>query len=109
MIVRVTTTSRRQQRYDHRLRDLVRRTGDVTLATALGVPHSTARGWSRAAPTVVMSLEVADLTEPELRQEILRLRRRVQKLAALLRLALALLQTSGFRRSDARLFSVRQG
>jgi putative transposase len=103
MIVRVTTTSRRQQRYDHRLRDLVRRTGDVTLATALGVPRSTARGWSRAAPTVVMSLEVADLTEPELRQEILRLRRRVQKLAALLRLALALLQTSGFRRSEARL------
>jgi hypothetical protein len=96
MIVRVTTTSRPQQRYDHRLRDLVRRTGDVTLATDLGVPRSTARGWIRAAPTVVMSLEVADLTEPELRQEILRLRRRVQKLAALLRLALALLQTSGF-------------
>ena len=103
MIVRVTTTSRPQQRYDHRLRDLVRRTGDVTLATDLGVPRSTARGWIRAVPTVVMSLEVADLTEPELRQEILRLRRRVQKLAALLRLALALLQTSGFRLSDARL------
>ncbi len=103
MIVRVTTTSRPQQRYHHRLRDLVRSTGDVTLATDLGVPRSTARGWIRAAPTVVMSLEVADLTEPELRQEILRLRRRVQKLAALLRLALALLQTSGVRRSDARL------
>jgi hypothetical protein len=39
---------------------------------------------------VVVSLEVADLTEPELRQEILQLRRRVEKLAALLRLALAL-------------------
>ena len=103
MIVRITTTSRPQQRYDHRLRDLVRRTGDVTLATDLGVPRSTARGWIRAAPTVVMSLEVADLTEPALRQEILKLRRRVQKLAALLRLALALLQTSGFRLSDARL------
>ena len=64
MIVRVRTTSRPQQRYDHRLRDLVRRTGDVTLATNLGVPPSTARGWSRAAPTVVMSLEVADGTEP---------------------------------------------
>ena len=42
MIVRVTTASRPQQRYDHRLRDLVRRTGDVTLATDLGVPRSTA-------------------------------------------------------------------
>ena len=103
MIVRVTTTSRPQQRYDHRLRDLVRRTGDVTLATDLGVPRSTARGWLRAAPTVVMSLEVTDLTEPELRQEVLGLRRRVKKLTALLRFALALLQTSGFRLTDARL------
>jgi len=50
-----------------------------------------------------VSLEVADLTEAELRQEILKLRRRVEKLAALLRLALALLQTSGFRVSGARL------
>jgi hypothetical protein len=35
---------------------------------------------------VVVSLDVADSTEPELRQEILKLQRRVQKLAALFRL-----------------------
>ena len=52
---------------------------------------------------MVVSLEVGDLTERELRQEILTLRRRVEKLAALLRLALALLHTSGFRLSGARL------
>ena len=63
------------------------------------VPRSTARGWLGAAPTVVVSLEGADLSEPELRQEILKLRRRVEKLAALLRLAMALLHTSGFRLS----------
>src|SRR5918994_3188101 len=103
MIIRMRSTSRPQQRYDHRLRDLVQRTGDLTIATALGVPRSTARGWRGAAPTVVVSLEVADLTEPELQQEILKLRRRVEKLAALLRLALALLQTSGFRLSGERL------
>jgi hypothetical protein len=51
----------------------------------------------------VVSFEVADLPEAELRQEILKLRRRVEKLAALLRLALALLQTSGFRLSGERL------
>ncbi len=88
----MTTTTRPQQRYDHRLRDLVHYTGDVTLATDLGVPRSTARGWLGAAPPVVVSLEGAALTEPALRQEILRLRRRVQKLAALLRLVLALLR-----------------
>src|SRR5262249_14292310 len=82
--------------------DLVQRTGDLTIATDLGVPRSTARGWLAAPPTVV-SLDVASLTEPELRQEILKLRQRVDKLAALLRLALALVQTSGFRLSRARL------
>jgi len=51
----------------------------------------------------VVGLDVVDLTEPELRQEVLKLRRRVQKLSALLRLALALLRTSGFRLTGERL------
>ena len=88
-IILMPTTTRPQQRYDHRLRNLVQRSGDVTVATDLGVPRSTARGWLGAAPTVVVCLDVADLTESELRQEVLKLRRRVQKLTAVLRLALA--------------------
>jgi len=51
----------------------------------------------------VVGLDVVDLTERELRQEVLQLRRRVQKLSALLRLALALLRTSGFRLTWERL------
>jgi hypothetical protein len=70
MIMSLPTTARPQQRYDHRLRHLVQRTGDVTVATDIGVPRSTAREWLGAAPTVVVCLEVADLTEPELRQEL---------------------------------------
>ena len=58
MIVSVATTARPQQRYDHRLRSLVQRTGDATVATDLGVPRSTARGWLSAAPTVVVGLDV---------------------------------------------------
>jgi hypothetical protein len=61
-----------------------------------GVTRSTARGWLGVGPTVVMSLDVVDLTGPELRQEILKLRRRVQKLTALLRLVLTLLRASRF-------------
>ena len=99
----MSTTGRPQQRYDHRLRNLVQRTGDVTVATDLGVPRSTARGWLGLAPTIVVGLDVADLTEQELRQEVLNLRRRVLKLRALLRLVLALLRTSGFRLTGARL------
>ena len=33
MMIRMATTSRPQQRYDHRLRDLIQRTGDLTIAT----------------------------------------------------------------------------
>lgn len=106
------TTARPQQRYDHRLRELVHRTGDLTIATDLGVPPSTARGWLGTAPTVVVSLEVADLTELELRQEVLTLRRRVQKLAALLQLALvpaARLQPSRCQASDGSMVAISWG
>jgi hypothetical protein len=37
-----------------------------------------------------------ELTEPELRQEVVKIRRRVRKLMALLRLVLALLKRPGF-------------
>lgn len=47
---------RRQQRtYDHRLRELVRETGDLTVATKLGVPRSTAAGWLRGGKQDVIT------------------------------------------------------
>jgi hypothetical protein len=64
-----------QQRYDHRLRDLVQRTRDVTIATDLGVPRSTARGWLGKTPKVVVSLDMTDLRASELQQEVLEARR----------------------------------
>jgi hypothetical protein len=103
MIIPMTTTRRPQQRDDHRLRDLVQGTRDVTVATDLGGPRSTARGWLGKAPKVVVSLDVTDLRTPELQQGIVRLRRRVKKLTALLRLALALLRCSGFTLTHERL------
>jgi hypothetical protein len=103
MIIPMTTTGRLQQRYDHRLRDLVRGTGDVTIATDLGVPRSTARGWLGKAPNVVVSLDLTNLKASELQQEVLELRPRVKKLTALLRLALALLRSSGFTLTHERL------
>src|ERR1700676_5175734 len=103
MITLMPTTARPQQRYDHRLRHLVHRTGDVTVATNLGVPRSTARGWLGAAPTVVVCLVVSHLTEPSLGQELFTLRRRVQRLPALLRRGLAVLPRAGFRRQGQRL------
>jgi hypothetical protein len=69
----MTTTRRLQQRYDHRLRDLVQRTGDVTIAMDLGVPRSTVRGWLGKAPKAVVSLDVTNLKTSELQQEVLEL------------------------------------
>ena len=103
MIIPMTTTGRLQRRYDHRLRDLVQGTGDVTIAANLGVPRSTARGWLGKAPKVVVSLSVTNLKASELQQEVLELRRRVKKLTALLRLALALRRSSRFTLTHERL------
>ena len=50
---------------------------------------------------------MTELTELELRQEVLKLRRRMRKLTVLLRLALALLQASRFRLTLARLTDVQ--
>jgi hypothetical protein len=36
-MISALTTARSQQRYDHRLRELLHRTGDLTIATDLGV------------------------------------------------------------------------
>ena len=37
MIISMPTTARLQQRYDHRLRNLAQRTGEVTVAIDLGI------------------------------------------------------------------------
>src|ERR1700674_1098806 len=50
-----------------------------TIATDLGVPHSTTRGWLGRAPKVLVSLDVTDLRAAELQQEVLELRRRGKK------------------------------
>ena len=79
------------------------RTAD-NLRLVAGKHHSVlANDRLRKAPKVVVSRDVTDLKESELRQEVLELRRRVKKLTAVLRLALALLRSSGFRLTPERL------
>src|SRR5262249_30862405 len=62
-----------------------------------------ARGWLGQPPKVVVSLDVTDLRALELQQEGMELRRRVKKLTALLRLAVALLRSSEFTLTRKRL------
>lgn len=85
-------TTRRQRRYDHRLVELVRRTGDVGQATKHGVPRSTAAGWLARPNGEVVSLPHLDEPEPELRIRVARLEKRVERLRAMLAIAIALLR-----------------
>ena len=55
-----------QNTYDHRLRDLVQRTRDMTLATSAGVPRSTASGWLREPNRTTISIETLSMEEQDL-------------------------------------------
>lgn len=84
--------ARSHQTYDHRLRDLVRQTRDVTVATSVGVPRSTANGWLRESPRATVTVDALSMDGQDLQVEILRLRRRVRKLRAVLRILIAVLR-----------------
>ncbi len=90
----MNSNSRTQRRYDHRLRELVRSTGDIKHAIQRGVPRATARRWLTSTRTEVVSVDVVEMDNLLLQQEVLTLRRRVERLTALLRLLVVLLKVS---------------
>ena len=57
----MSTTTRKQRTYDHRLRDLLQTTRDIQLASRHGVPTSTARGWLSKSAVDVVTIDVLDL------------------------------------------------
>ncbi len=99
----MTSKTRIQRRYDHRLRDLVRSTRDIRHAIRRGVPRSTARGWLTSTRAEVVTVDVVDMDVPVLQEEVLKLRKRIDRLGALLRLVVVLLKVSGFSLATARL------
>ena len=76
------STTRIQQKYDHRLRDLVQSTGNIQYAIRRGVPRSTARGWLSSPRAEVISLGMEEKDTLGLQQEVLVLRRRTERLFA---------------------------
>ena len=79
----MNSTIRFQRRYDHRLRNLVRSTGDIRHAIRRGVPRSTARGWLTSTRDEVVTVDVLDMDRLMLQEEVLKLRHHVDKLGAL--------------------------
>lgn len=92
----VMATIRIRRQYDHRLRRLVQKTGDVQLAVRNGVPRSTARDWSRLSALDVVSLDVLSMSEETPQQEVVALRQHNAKLVGILRLVVVLLKVSGY-------------
>ena len=92
----MATTTRTQKRYDHRLRELVRNTQDVSCAVQYGVPRSTARSWLTTPSVQVVTVDPLHMDAMQLQQEVLRLRTRIQKLIAVLRVLLVILKISRF-------------
>ena len=99
----MTSINRTQQRYDHRLRDLVRSSGNITHATQLGVPRSTAHGWLTSDPVAIISVDVFDMDILSLQEEVLALRKRVKWIVALFRLVVAVMKASDFSLDNSRL------
>ena len=91
----MTSSTRTQRRYDHRLRELVCRAKNVEVAVRHGVPRSTARGWLAPMATAVVTLHAPDQSAAALQQEVHALWRRVDRLTALLRLMVLVLKLSG--------------
>lgn len=67
-------------------------TGNIELAVRHGVPRSTARDWSLLTCRKVVTLDIASMSEHELRKEVIRLRERNAMLLAVLRLVVVLLK-----------------
>jgi len=99
----MTSTNRTQQRYDHRLRDLVRSSGNIKHATQLGVPRSTADGWLTSNQVEIVTVDIFDMDILSLQKEVLVLRNRIKWIVALFRLVVALMKVSGFSLDNSRL------
>ena len=99
----MATATRTQRRYDHRLRNLVCTTRDIHCAIQRGVPRSTARGWLTKPDAPVVTVDALDMDASQLQREVLQLRRRIQKLTALLRVLLVVFRISGYSLNQVRL------
>jgi transposase InsO family protein len=89
--------------YDHRLRDYVRETRDVSFAVSLGVPKTTISGWLKATPRDVVSHEVFDLNDLQVRRRIFKLELQLKIVKAIMRLLLAVFRVFRFQLNYERL------
>ena len=71
----------------------MRQTRDTKIATGLGVPRSTVSGWLNSPVQEIVTHEVFDLDDLQVRRRILNLERRLRIVTAIMVLLLALIRT----------------
>jgi len=84
---------RAQKTYDHRLVRLVQETGDISIATRLSVPRSTAAEWVRRAQRQVTTVPELDPSPESLRARVVKLENRLRLLLAVMRVLIAVLRS----------------
>jgi hypothetical protein len=95
--------SRRHRRvYDHRLREQVC-VGNLRAVPKVNIPRSTINSWRRRGAPPVVTLAVDARQQHDLAATIAKLENRVQVLAAVVRILLALIRAAGFTLAAQRL------
>ncbi len=84
-----------RRKYDHRIREAIVESGDVSLFPGLRIPKSTRHTWVRRGLPKVVTAEDSGAELVELRIQVARLRKQIQVLIAILRLLLALVRSTG--------------
>ena len=75
----MTAATRTQYRYDHRLKKLVRETGNIGVALEAGVPRSTAYGWLGDSHADVFTIDVLERDVADLEREVVLLQQGVAR------------------------------
>ena len=89
------TACRTQNQYDHRFRELVYETQEGGIALESGVPKSTVSGWLKREPPKVITLDIFDMDAKALQREVVKLRRRVRVVGAVVGLLVSLIRILG--------------
>jgi len=92
-----------QSTYDHRLKELVRSTGNIDVAIQRGVPRSTARCWLAKTVTNVITVDDLDVSNTGQQREVLSLRRSNARFIALLRVIIIVMKVARFTLAQIRL------
>ena len=88
----MTDSTYEKKVYDHRLRNYIRETKNISFALKLDVARSTISNWIHSPTQVVISHEIFDLNDIQIRHRILQLEHRIFRVTTVLILLLMMIR-----------------